>query len=290
MTRKLNRVDVDRLGNVTREELYNMTRLKLEDGSIVELKDNYLDQLFLVCKNMTGVNLDWLRYETNGNLFFLARNGHKLYVVLEQDISERYATERPKPKVLEEGESHHIVLDQSGSMLSFNESIYEGARELVRELPDDSLVTLTTFNHIVNPGSRMSKKEALSNIKSGVASGTTALRDAILKSIEIEESAPRTKTTIVIVTDGIDNASNSTPSEVCKAVTKCNSRGWRVLFLGANQDAITNASQYGIPSGRALAFSMNRAPDVFRTLSNNTKNHRQYGTDGFTLNDRAGSI
>ena len=53
----------------------------------------------------------------------------------------------------------------------------------------------------------MTRDAALAALTTRVTNGTTALRDAIVKAVEMEEADPHTATTIVVVTDGLDNAS-----------------------------------------------------------------------------------
>ncbi len=278
---------VRRFSNVTSEELYSKVRLILEDASLVPLRENYLTQLFRICRRECGVDHDWLRVDDSG-YYFVTQAGNKLLVVVIGEVPDE--TTQASVPVVRDGESHHIVLDQSGSMETVNESVFAGAREVIQELPEESVVTFTTFNHVVSPGVRMSRDETLATLTTRVTSGTTALRDAIVKAVEIEEANPYTNTTIVIVTDGLDNASRATPSEVRNAVDRCNAKGWRILFLGANQDAVTTASQYGISGGRALTFNTSRAPEAFRAVSSNNRNYRSFNTDEFSEIDRSRAV
>jgi hypothetical protein len=94
----------------------------------------------------------------------------------------------------------------------------------------------------------------------------------------------------MVITDGLDNASRATADEVKAAVARCNARGWRVLFLGANQDAVTTASQYGIDGSRALQFDVALAPRAFRHLSENVTQFRSAGVDAFTPAQRSSSM
>ena len=59
-----------------------------------------------------------------------------------------------------------------------------------------------------------------------------------------------------ICTDGQDNMSRQwKPSDVRTVIEKMRGDGVHFAFLAANQDAITTASQYGIPAAQALTFT-----------------------------------
>ena len=43
--------------------------------------------------------------------------------------------------------------------------------------------------------------------------------------------------------------------------------GWKVIYLGANQDAFAEAGSIGIAAANAVNFDRTRTPDAFRCLS-----------------------
>lgn len=279
MIQPLSPFSLPTLRGLTRAELSQRVVLELEDGSHVVLRDEYIDQLYRMCNGESGVDTAWLNCDAT-NVFFTTRTGIRLNVC-ETSSKETSTTTSAG------GESMHIVLDQSGSMASMNAQVYAGARELVQDAPDDAVITLTTFNHVVTPGQRQTKQDALASLTTRTTSGTTALRDAIVTAIEYEEREPRADTTVVVVTDGMDNASARCSVEMVRnAVQRCTSRGWRVLFLGANQDAVTTASQYGIEGGRALTFDTRRAPEAFRSVTETTRARRAGHSDAFSSSQR----
>jgi hypothetical protein len=172
-----------------------------------------------------------------------------------------------------------------------NNGVFAGVREVIEDLPEDAVVTLTTFNQIVTVRERRAKRDVLASLATHNTSGTTALRDAIVHAVEYEERDPHVSTTVVIVTDGVDNASVSTVAQVRSAVQRCTDQGWRVLFLGANQDAVVTASQFGIDGGRALTFDGRRTPQAFRSVSEVVRVERTTGFGAiFTANHRQASL
>lgn len=260
---------------LSHSDLGDKVELIIEDGSRKPLRENYLNQLHHLCNNPKEADTAWIRHDESS-----------VYFLTTRDVVLRLVQKDTK---LGDGESLHIVLDQSGSMHTMNEAVYAGARELVEQQPEGSHVTITTFNHVVSLGQRSTRESVLSNLTTRSTCGTTALRDAIVKSIAYEEMEPEKDTTIVAVTDGIDNASTNTVNDVKYAVQRAQSRGWRVLFLGANQDAVTTASAYGISGSRALTFGSQRAPEAFHSASENVRAYRVHRTDAFTGSQRQAS-
>ncbi|MBR5521183.1 MAG: hypothetical protein IKU54_04220 [Oscillospiraceae bacterium] len=94
--------------------------------------------------------------------------------------------------------------------------------------------------------------------------GTTALLDAIGGAINhignIHKYARREdrpdKTLFIITTDGMENASRRYDYERVKYMIERQKEkyGWEFLFLGANIDAVTTASRFGIEKERAVEY------------------------------------
>ncbi len=291
MTSPLTPFSLQRLRGLSREDLSQRVTLQLEDGSHVILRDEYMEQLHRLCNESGNVDTAWLNCDAT-SVYFVTRAGTRLRVFetspVEPPVVHRQAAMRSLSSAFP---SMHVVLDQSGSMSSMNDDVYAGAREVIEDLPEEAVVTFTTFNHVVTLGERRSKEDVLASLATRSTSGTTALRDAIVRAVEYEERDPHDSTTVVVVTDGIDNASTSTVAQVRSAVQRCTTRGWRVLFLGANQDAVTTASQYGIDGGRALTFDGRRAPHAFRSVSEVVRVQRTTGVDAtFTASHRESSM
>jgi hypothetical protein len=106
------------------------------------------------------------------------------------------------------------------------------------------------------------------NIDTYVPRGMTALRDSIGRTIEStgkhletlkEEDRPE-KVIVVIITDGLENASKH--YEVCKIKEMIEHQtsvyGWQFTFIGSNQDAILSARDLGIAAASALTYDPNQ--------------------------------
>lgn len=112
------------------------------------------------------------------------------------------------------------------------------------------------------------------------ASGGTALNDAIAKKITSfgeslatlpEDERPET-VLFAIVTDGEENSSRDFTGAQVKAMIEhqTSKYNWNFVYLGANQDAIGVASQYGIRAGSALTWNTNDVAVAAASLSNYT--------------------
>ncbi|MGN0599429.1 MAG: hypothetical protein ACI4JK_05985 [Oscillospiraceae bacterium] len=96
------------------------------------------------------------------------------------------------------------------------------------------------------------------------ARGMTALLDAIGKTVNqvaarhnnSGDSAVPAKTVVVIITDGMENASKEYKLQTVKAMIEKqkNEFGWEFVFMGANIDAISVAGSMGIDASRAANY------------------------------------
>ena len=90
--------------------------------------------------------------------------------------------------------------------------------------------------------------------------GLTALYDGILnicKDVsEICDKDSNNDTTIIILTDGEENSSqHTTLADVRKLLIQKQELGWKFVFLGANQDAITTGNNMGINGGSCCTYN-----------------------------------
>lgn len=94
--------------------------------------------------------------------------------------------------------------------------------------------------------------------------GSTALRDAIGKSVTTLEariqskvSSGEAKALVIILTDGEENASHEYSAENIKSlITRLDAtQMWTFTFIGANQDSVTTANSYGIHASNVANYS-----------------------------------
>lgn len=123
-----------------------------------------------------------------------------------------------------------------------------------------------------------------------VPQGYTALLDAVGRGIsettkwisDMPEDARPSKVVVVIITDGAENSSREyKKAGINDMITRQRAEhGWEFLFLGANQDAITEAANMGIYATQSASFSADpygtRA--VYETASLAVKSVRSGGS------------
>lgn len=96
--------------------------------------------------------------------------------------------------------------------------------------------------------------------------GSTALLDAIGRLIK--EWKGTTNPSVVILTDGLENASNKfTKAHIKDLIEAKTKEGWTFAYLGANQDAFAEAGSIGIAPGSTMNYDGNRTPEAFTQLS-----------------------
>jgi Mg-chelatase subunit ChlD len=90
--------------------------------------------------------------------------------------------------------------------------------------------------------------------------GGTALQDAIARTISAVYDKDADQVVVVIITDGEENSSTELPGDdgarkVAHMIRRRQAEGWRFIFLGADQDAFSSASRYGIGREQSLSYA-----------------------------------
>ena len=153
------------------------------------------------------------------------------------------------------------ILDMSGSMLAYAEDTLGGFNGLIQEQKKDKEkvnITLVTFNSEYHKVFERTPIENVTELtrKDYMPTGTTALYDAIGKTIAEFDVPEGTKVMVSITTDGLENASREFRHDVIRQlIDKKEKEGWEFLFVGANMDAIKEAESIGINRDRAANYS-----------------------------------
>lgn len=168
-------------------------------------------------------------------------------------------------------ETLHVALlvDESGSMAPLHGAVIAGVNEFIAELkadPSPKARTLASLAMFDARGGEPPVRVRFSDLplesvrpigpSEYAPHGATPLNDAVRKTIRALEklSRPRKKggtpdrVMIVILTDGLENASETSSAEVRKLILAKEAEGWEFLYLGANQD--TWAATEGIGLNR----------------------------------------
>ena len=160
-----------------------------------------------------------------------------------------------------------FIIDKSGSMARLTNDTIEGFNGFVESQKDDTKTTLTTVLFdtswkVLHDGVDVYEVKPMTT-KDYMAGGGTAMLDAIGDTInrvqdrhdELGAEKPE-KVLFVITTDGEENSSRKfTKSQIEKMIRhQTNGHGWEFIFLGANMDAVTVATNIGISYDRAVSY------------------------------------
>jgi uncharacterized protein YegL len=160
-----------------------------------------------------------------------------------------------------------FVIDKSGSMSHLANDTIGGFNGFVESQKDDTKTTLTTVLFdttwkILHDGVDVYEVEPMTN-KDYIAGGGTAMLDAIGEIINRvqdrhDELGPEKPDSVlfVITTDGEENSSRKfTKAQIEKMIKhQTNGHGWTFMFLGANMDAVKEASSLGISSNYSVSY------------------------------------
>lgn len=162
-----------------------------------------------------------------------------------------------------------FIMDRSGSMYNLVSDTVGGYNSMIdkqRGEEGEASVTTVLFDdryEVLFDNVDVKKVSELTD-KEYYARGMTALLDAIGKTINqvaarhknSVDSAVPAKTVVVIITDGMENASREYKLPTVKAMIEKQKKefGWEFVFMGANIDAISVAGSMGIDASRAANY------------------------------------
>lgn len=163
----------------------------------------------------------------------------------------------------------YILLDRSGSMQSLWAEALSSIDAYVKALGDktdgdavDAHVTLAVFDSQAGLQFDTLRRNVPAlhweSVSPREASprGMTPLLDAIGRIVSTAEADNAEKAVIVVMTDGMENASQEVTREGAKAaLERVKKRGWDAVFLGANFDNISDAEAAGVGAGQQMAMA-----------------------------------
>jgi uncharacterized protein YegL len=160
-----------------------------------------------------------------------------------------------------------FVVDRSGSMRGIAADMEGGIKQLLADqasVPGEVHVDITTFDDEIE---RPYENVRPDDVKGKIITprGSTALLDALGVTIvklgetlaALDEGDRPSNVVIVVVTDGMENASQEYTAEQIAAMVKEQTRdfGWQFQFLGANIDAFQVAGNLGFAQGQTMNYS-----------------------------------
>lgn len=179
-----------------------------------------------------------------------------------EDSAPRATAPQEKPSRIE----LVMILDKSGSMHGLEADTIGGFNAMIekeKKLGIDVRVTTVLFNDKMD---RLYEHREIRNVRplterTYETGGTTALLDAVGDTIlHMEQSGAAdrqgTKVIVVIITDGMENASTEfTKAKVKELISdKQEKAGWDFIYLGANIDAAEEADAIGVRKANAVTY------------------------------------
>ena len=163
-----------------------------------------------------------------------------------------------------------FILDRSGSMSGLEKDTIGGFNSLIDKQKKEegqafiSTVLFDNHSEVLHDRVSIDKIQPMTD-KEYFVRGSTALLDAIGGAIHHignvhkyarEEDRPN-KTLFIITTDGMENASRRYTADKVKSMIERQKEkyGWEFLFLGANIDAVSTASMFGIERDMAVDYN-----------------------------------
>lgn len=199
------------------------------------------------------------------------------------------------------------IIDRSGSMSGKEADTVGGINstlDIIRQdlKPDERVnVSIKLFDHeehLLIRSLNIKDVRPL-ELRQFVPRGQTALYDAIGSSLtyfmekKLHEPNSYTKCLIYVATDGCENCSKQFNAQTLKKLITSAQESYNIelMYLGANQDAILEASKIGIEEGHAINYSETKdeCQAVYRSLGNVVNRQRSSAPTAFTQVERSQS-
>ena len=203
----------------------------------------------------------------------------------------------------------YILIDRSGSMARRWEETIEAINGYVSEMKSSKTrasVTVSAFDRN-GYGSKSGKSNSdmvtlaesvpLSKWKKLKPNdvrprGMTPLNDAILDIIETANYQDHKRTSLIIMTDGIENASKRSSREARAQLNKCKEKNWDIVMLGADFDAMKIRDNYGMTYDQTINIRGEENLDAtYKNLAMKTSSYAATGESrAFTQQERDEAI
>lgn len=180
-----------------------------------------------------------------------------------------------------------ILLDRSGSMSSQWVEALNAVNAYVKKLADEKVdtgVTLAVFDGHNGLDFKVIRDRIIPSTWGAVSSedaeprGMTPLNDATGKIVALAKDSNYDKVAIIIMTDGLENASRElTVAQAKKLLDDCRAKNWQVIFLGANFDNASQAMSYGNAMASTIRSS---TANLNATMQNMGSLRASYGATG----------
>lgn len=172
----------------------------------------------------------------------------------------------------------HLVVDESGSMMSDREKTVDAINEYLSGVDqENTTITITYFEggNVRHACKCVTPKEAKRHVDMYQPNGMTNLYDAIGQSISfIEREVKLDKdesVAFVVVTDGQENSSREfNAQQIRDLIKKKEKDDWLMIYLGADQDGFASGQTMGFTGNFSATFSKSNLGGTFRDLASRT--------------------
>lgn len=185
----------------------------------------------------------------------------------------------------------YILLDASGSMSPKRDDSLAAIDNYVAQLRAEGVnsdITVASFTTDYASGfkytiMRQSSPDSWPEMRYDESlpheAGSTPLYDAInMMARNVREKMPL-KCSVIIITDGDENASKTTVEQAKAVLDWMRAMGWQVTFLGADFENSRQARLLGADDSNSVGVSIKRLVDATSLLAEKRAKYGLYGTD-----------
>jgi uncharacterized protein YegL len=198
------------------------------------------------------------------------------------------------------------IIDRSGSMAGKEADTIGGINSTIQELKSNKVNEIIKFSVKFFDDREYVKIRSLDienvrqlNVRDLEPRGQTALLDAMGTTIsffinkKICDPSSYDSCIIYVATDGCENCSKKfTNQNIKNLINEAKKYSIQLLYLGANQDAILEASKFGLDTEQAMNYSENRenVESAYRSAAAAAKRFRSGESIGFLQSERNASL
>jgi len=205
----------------------------------------------------------------------------------------------------------HAILDRSGSMRGKIDDVIGGLKANIDELKGNKdceiFISIKLFDDKQDIVLKATNVQNISDydidtaLKNYTPRGSTSLRDALGDSLTFYMTKQRMsvkdfdKCLIYVMTDGMENTSIKAeyqPQKLTQLIKEAEKMNINVIYIGANQDAILEASKFGISPKLSMNYAENAEANISALRAVSAVVHRSLngGEFEFTPDERMASI
>ena len=177
-----------------------------------------------------------------------------------------------KKNIIEEGMDIVFLLDRSGSMAGIESDTIGGYNSYINDFKDKNVrVTTILFDgryESLYKRTPISEVDELTN-KEYFVRGSTALLDAIGRTIKYLDKEEAKKVMFVITTDGYENSSRRYNTKQIKEMI-LGHKDWEFIYVGADIDSFEEGGNIGIKKSNIANYKKDKRG--VSTLFNSIKN------------------